>query len=238
LPPERAASAAIAPSGGAKSPGDDDLARQRLALRIWEQAQDPVGTFAEKYLRSRGLDLPEAAGRALRFHPECPFGAETHSAMVAVVVGIHDNRFRGIQRTALTPVGGALKRPDKHGKMKTLRMSLGATSGGCVKLSPDEDVGAILGVAEGVESALAMRAFKCFGASPVWSLIWDGGLKRFPVLDGIEALWIGVDDDPPGIAAAEAVSQRWLEAGREVFKMKARAKGLDLNDVVRGRLAS
>ena len=56
------------------------------------------GTPVERYLAGRGL----AVANALRFHPECPFRRARLPAMVAAMVDIHDNAFRGIHRTPLT----------------------------------------------------------------------------------------------------------------------------------------
>ena len=36
----------------------DQLRNKMLALQLWEQARDPRGTPAEKYLERRGLALP------------------------------------------------------------------------------------------------------------------------------------------------------------------------------------
>jgi hypothetical protein len=67
-----------------------------------------------------------------------------------------------------------------------------------------------------------------------------GGIETFPVLSGIETLWISVDNDKAGIDAADDVSARWLAAGSEVFKLKSRKPGTDLNDAAkeRGRASS
>jgi putative DNA primase/helicase len=43
------------------------------AVRLWDEAQDPRGTPAEAYLKSRALELPNSLlGNVLRFHPRCP----------------------------------------------------------------------------------------------------------------------------------------------------------------------
>jgi hypothetical protein len=62
---------------------EDELARIDNAQRIWNEATDPRGTLAEKYLREhRKLDLPdELAGAVLRFHPRCPRRDETTRRM-------------------------------------------------------------------------------------------------------------------------------------------------------------
>src|SRR5215218_10028540 len=82
-----------------------------------------------------------------------------------------------------------------------------------------------LGIGEGVESVLSLHSLPEFGSSPVWSLIFSGGgrsssgLAGFPVLPGIESLWIAVDHDANGAGqrAARTAAHRWRQAGREVF---------------------
>jgi len=208
----------------------EDKTRLRSA-RLWDKACDPRGSIVEIYLKSRGLELPaEAANEAIRYHAHCPFGDEYHPAMLCLVRNIISDAPQAIHRTAIGPDGTAIK-----SKGKTLRMSLGPIAGGAIKLSPDENVTLCLGIGEGIESTLSLRGWDCFGRSPVWSLISKSGVEAFPVLAGIEALWIAIDDDPGGIAAAEKVSTRWLEAGRETFKLKAKASGTDLNDALRER---
>ena len=46
---------------------DDDTKRSKSALKIWQSTKPPYGTAVEKYLASRGLDLPWL--ETIRFHP-------------------------------------------------------------------------------------------------------------------------------------------------------------------------
>jgi Toprim domain len=148
---------------------------------------------------------------------------------------------QAIIRTALNLNGTAIESDGK-----TLRKSLGPTSGGAVKLTDMGEVTTCLGVGEGVESVLSMRKTPEFGpSSPVWALISASGLASFPVLAGIECLWISVDNDRPdqhgrqaGNEAALACSKRWTAAGREVYRVTPNRVGRDLNDVMRNRAAS
>ena len=84
-------------------------------------------------------------------------------------------------------------------------------SQGVVRVSPDEDVTHGLGIAEGVEDALAILAS---GWEPVWAATSAGMIERFPVLPGIECLTIFADNDGAGVTAAQACAERW--ADREV----------------------
>jgi Toprim domain/CHC2 zinc finger len=205
----------------------DERGKAEWALRIWDEAVDPRGTIVEKYLAMRALELPpEAAGEALRFHPSCPFAGQKTPAMVALVRNIVSNAPQAIHRTALTPDG------QKRKIAGHARLSLGPTDGAAVKLTPDEHVTYAVGIGEGIESALSLRAIPKFGPlTPTWAVLNAAGVAKFPLLPAIESLWIGVDNDEAGIGAADAAVKRWTENGREVFKVKSRTQGEDLNDL-------
>jgi hypothetical protein len=113
------------------------------------------------------------------------------------------------------------------------RLSLGPISGGAVKLAPDADVGLGLGVGEGIETTLALRSLAGCEALSVWSLLAANQVAAFPLLPGVEGLWIAVDHDLTGIAAASALTDRWRNDGREVVTARAKLDGADLNDVAR-----
>jgi hypothetical protein len=183
--------------------------------------------LAETYLRSRGLEYADPAGEVLRFHSHCPFGGVTHPCMVALFRAIGDgNKPVAIHRTALTPEG-----------RKIDRMTLGPIGGAAIKLSPDEDVTMGLHIGEGIETTLAAMML---GFRPAWALGAAGGIAKFPVLSGIEALTILVDHDRPdarGRQAGHEVSRecgnRWKEAGQEIFYVMPDVLGHDMADVVR-----
>jgi CHC2 zinc finger len=196
-----------------------------LALALWWAARDPRGTIAETYLRSRGLDLPdEAAGDAIRFHPNCPFGEARHPAMICLVRNIITNEPQAIHRTALMPDGTAIKHDDK-----TFRLTLGPTGGGAIKLDPDENITKGLCVGEGVETCLAGLKYDL---RPVWSLISTGGIAKFPVLPGIECLTIFRENDEPNARAVAECADRWLDAGREVIGADPPPDCKDINNLI------
>ena len=206
---------------------DDDAERTAKALAIRREARDPRGTLLEDFAH-RKLDLPEeAAGEAIRFHPACPFGGARTAAMVALVRDVNTNEPKAIHRTALD-TNGCKTSVDGND-----RLSLGPVGGGAVKITPDENVTLCLGVGEGIESTLSMRFAHEFGESPVWALLSSGEVNAFPVLEGIEALWIAVDHDAAGTTAAHTCARRWKAASREVFLIKSRHLGDDLNDTAR-----
>lgn len=221
----------VAPVAAMPSRPVDDADRTARALALWSEAFDPRGTPVAAYLRRRGLALPaEACTTALRWHPSCPFGDRKRSgAMLALVRDVLTDEPRAIHRTALAPDG--TKRDDLG---TGGRKALGPIAGGAVKLTPDADVTTVLGIGEGIESVLSLRAVPEFGDGPVWSLLAANQVARLPVLAGVEALWIAVDHDPTGIEAAATVAARWAE--REVFRITPRRERADLNDLI-GKVA-
>jgi len=224
---QAAASEPKLPAAAAAAPSDAE--RTAGAVRLWRAAVPPGGTLVERYLANRGLVLPpEAAGEAIRFHPRCPFGKGIVTpAMVALVRDIRTDEPIGIHRTALTHDGHKAV----HGGNS--RLSLGPIGGGAVKLTPNADVGLGLGVGEGLESSLSLRNIPGCENLAAWAVLSANQLAAFPVLPGLEGLWIAVDHDLAGMAAAETVRTRWQEAGVDVVTARPRVPGLDLNDVRR-----
>ena len=202
--------------------------RTTLALRIWEEARHPAESSVERYLARRGLTLPDDPREVIRFHPSCPFAGSRTPAMVALVRDVATDAPIAIHRTALDAAGRKVTIDGKD------RLALGPITRGAVKLTPDAEVTTCLGVGEGIESTLSLRGLPEFGGSPVWSLVAAGGLRAFPVLPGIEALWIASDHDPTGREASRACAARWQAAGAETFLITPDAPGADLNDLVQG----
>ena len=203
----------------------DDEKRIEQALGIWCDARPLTGTIAEKYLRSRCIEVPTKALEVLRFHPFCPWQIGTRPAMVAMVRDAITDEPIGIHRTALTADGRKLDRPKL----------LGPTAGGAIKLSPLMGAGSELLIGEGIETTLSALILG-FG-SPAWSVIDAGGITKFPALPGIKRLTIAVDNDVTGTGqkAAAETKARWEAAGLRVRTVMAPTPGHDLNDVLRAR---
>jgi hypothetical protein len=119
----------------------------------------------------------------------------------------------------------------RRGGDKIGRMVLGPKDGAAVKLSPNDSVTMGLTIAEGVETALSGIQL---GWRPAWSVSDAAGIAKFPVLPGVEALTILVDNDESGTGQRRAIecSDRWTKAGREVLRVIPRRSGDDLNDIV------
>jgi hypothetical protein len=160
---------------------------------LWHRAVPLRGTLGEKYfiehrkLKIGGLDLDHA----LRFN-------RVHRMIVALMTDPITNDPVGIHRTYLNPDGKKIER-----KM------LGRQ--GVVRITPDEDVTYGLGIAEGIEDALAVA----LDWGPAWAATSAGAIERFPVLPGIDRLTIFADADAAGTRTARSCADRWISAGRE-----------------------
>lgn len=175
------------------------------ASAIWRETVPAPGTLAETYLVGRALSLPPRHDEVLRFHPACPFKGAKVPALVALFRDIATDKPCGIHRTALLPDGRDRDRVKG-------RAMLGRAAGAAIKISPADEVELGLGLAEGIETGLAVIGF---GWSPIWACASAGGVAAFPVLPGIEELTVFADRDPnnAGQKAAHTCAQRWSNAG-------------------------
>jgi hypothetical protein len=204
--------------------GDDEARRIERALAIWDEAVSPRRTVVETYLRSRALVLPDSiADHVIRFHRACPWRDEEAGrsilvpAMVVAMRSIATDEITAIHRTRLRPDG-----------KKIDRRMLGVAAGAVVKLDADATVTNRLHIGEGVETAMTVRQI---GLRPTWALGNAGAIAAFPVLDGIERLWIHAEHDEASERAAAACGAPWYDAGRKVFIVRP-TSGNDLNDAL------
>lgn len=193
-----------------------------LARALWQEAAPARGTPVEAYLRGRGLALPGDA--PLRFHGRCPRGRERLPAMLALMSDAGSAAPCGVHRTFLAPDGSG----KAAGQAKMM-----AGRAGVIRLVPDEEVTDGLGVAEGIETSLAV--LQRLDWRPVWAATSAGAIARFPVLPGVEALTIFADRDGAGMAAAKACATRWRAAGAEA-RVLAPPAG-DFDDMTHGGVA-
>jgi putative DNA primase/helicase len=179
------------------------------ARKIVSEIVPLIGTAGEVYLRDvRKIDVAAiedvlAKADAIGWHPSVYFNEPGHAlrrrklgCIVAIMTDAVTAEPTGaISRTYL--------RPDltKIGKAKTF----GAPRG-IVRLSPDGEVLEGLHLAEGIETALTGLSW---GFRPMWSTGDCRLMEDFPLLSGIEALTVFVDNDEN--AAGEKAARK-LEA--------------------------
>jgi len=210
-------------------PERDDSNRTAFALSIWKEGRTIAGTAVQAYLGSRGIDLarlPEGLGEALRWHPACPWENGKHGAMVALMTDARTCEPKAVHRTAITSQG------QKIGKKM-----IGPAGGCVVRLWPDEAVTQGLVLGEGIETTLAaatrLDGLKGTALTPAWAACSAVGMAKFPVLPGVEALTLLVDNDKSGAGqrAALECAGRWTMAGKEVTTLMPPNEGEDFADI-------
>ena len=175
--------------------------------RVWAESK-PLqdGDEAMRYLAGRGLSLATIPD-CLRLHPALPYfdGQQVvgkFPALVARVVA-PDGSGATLHRTFLQDGKKApVPSPKKLMPGKPI-------AGAAIRLAP---AGEWLGIAEGIETALAAsQMFNC----PVWSCISAAGIESFEPPDEVRALTIFSDHDAnfTGQSAAYAVAHRLAVRG-------------------------
>lgn len=199
---------------------DAPLEWSERAESIWRRTKPLRGSLGEVYLRHRGCVLPPQDSD-LRFLPASDkyrptLCAKITDAVTNAPLSLH------FTRLAVDGRGKAGSEQDK------LLLAGHRKRGGVIRLWPDDCVTYGLGVAEGVESALAAAHLH----TPVWAAIDASNLAQFPVLPGVDALTIFADHDETGLRAARACARRWADAGREASLVIPTRSGADVADLV------
>jgi len=214
--------------------------------RVWQQSLDPADRRAaplQAYLRRRGLSGAELDNKVVRFHPALGYWkmndhngielAGRYPAMVALVTDA-DGAPVTVHRTYLTLDG--CKAPVPAPK-KLMGYPGHRLVGGAIRLF---DPGPVLGVAEGIETALAVHLRT---GMPVWSAVSANLLERLepPAQTSLVVVWADRDRSGTGEAAALSLRERLLRRGISVAMhlppgpIPANSKGIDWADVWRNR---
>jgi len=200
----------------------------------WEAAQhitdsNPAGL----YLARRGLALQGTAHHALRYVPDLeywdgPRSCGRHPAMLALVTAPSGAPV-ALHRTYLTRGGHKAQLPI----VKKLTGTSGPMAGAAIKLHAPrlhgEELRIALGVAEGIETAIAAEQI---AGIPVWPCVSATGLASFSPPAGLQALYVFADNDASGTGqkAAAELAQRAARAGLVVRILTPRETGTDWAD--------
>ncbi|WP_328804340.1 DUF7146 domain-containing protein [Sphingopyxis microcysteis] len=204
----------------------DKPAHRAFAERIWREAT-PIGdTPAKSYLEARGI---RAASRALRFHPRTPLGPKGNTqylpALIAAVT--MDHRQVAIHRTFLNPTRPAVPPFDYP------KRALGSLASGAVRLF--DPVEGRLGLAEGIESALAAKALTQI---PCWASLGNERFGLVSIPESVRELHLFVDHDAGGELAEERALSAYTCESRTIITRRPRAEGADWNDALQAWLQS
>ena len=199
---------------------------QRIA-QVWAQCVPLVpGDPVTLYLKRRGFGGVWPLPEVLRFHRTLPYwqGAEklgTFSAMVAPLVA-PDGRTVALHRTYLTADGSKADVPTA----KKLTGAAGPLAGACIPLH--KAVHGVIGVAEGIETALAasqasgVPTVAAYCASALAGYLWPADVRRLAVF---------ADNDKAGRDAATVLQRRALGAWLRCEVLTPTADGADWCDV-------
>lgn len=198
----------VRPSNTKPERSDDDKLR---ALRRAFLESKPIerGDEACRYLAGRGLrlyDLPES----IRLHPGVPYrdGGAVMGTFPTMLATVTDAAGRALSMHR-TFIQDGTKAPVPAPKKLMQGLPL---SGAAIRLTP---VSATLGIAEGIETALA--AAELFEV-PVWSCISTAGIESFEPPEGVRHVIVFADNDAnfAGQAAAYRAAHRLALKGIEV----------------------
>ncbi|WP_242523437.1 DUF7146 domain-containing protein [Thiocystis minor] len=213
---------------------------QQALRSTWSESIDPTDSAAWplwRYLEHRGVgpSLAWLDPRVVRFHPHLAYyenGRATghYPAMVARVSDPHGKAVT-LHRTYLHR-NGAWKATVSS--PKKLMPPVASMTGGAIHLA---SVDAAMGVAEGIETALAAR---CLSGQPVWAAVSATLLAKFEPPAGVRQVTIWADRDrrETGEQAAATLQERLLRSGVEArIQLPNRAipqgrKGVDWADVI------
>lgn len=227
------------------TPESDQIARLQT---LWHEAYPLTqNDLVTAYLTARGIpaDTLTQPLPAIRYHPKLSYWHDGQSigdypAMLAAITdggelqGLHitylqtnyprdygedGTHIPSVKKLTLTtPTGEPL--PAK--KMRVRRH--GAIKGASVALYPASD---ILGIAEGIETALAARAL--FGL-PIHAALSTYGMKTLAIPAAVQTLYIVADHDKAGKEAAAYLARRALKTGKQAHIWTPPQYGTDALD--------
>lgn len=172
---------------------------------VWQQSvplDHPEASIARRYFASRGLKVPGGLQGTLHFVRRLPYyegrtRIGEFPALVAKVVNA-EGELVTLHRTYLA-LNGAGKAPVKDPKKSMAFPSTRAMMGSAIRLSALTSN--VLAVAEGIETALAVREMTGF---TTWATIASTFMDAFTPPSGVVAVWVWGDKDVGGTGQASA----------------------------------
>jgi hypothetical protein len=192
------------PRPSAADGGTDEAAR-----RLFRAGRPILGTPAEAYLRARGiiarLDWP-----SLRFHPtlwyrDAVSGQRTEWPGLLAAVTDLDGHITGVHRTWLDR-----DKPQKA-PLPDPRRALGRLLGNGVRFGEPRD---ILVAGEGIETILSLKSM--LPELPMVAALSANHLAALEFPPTLRRLYVAIDRDAAGFAAAERLHARGQLSGIEV----------------------
>jgi putative DNA primase/helicase len=199
---------------------DDAITPDPEALAIWRDSEAAAGSIIEtKYLRGvRGITVPPPA--SLRYSQQ-PFQDRIVLPAMIAAVQAPDRTLIAVQITWL----------DRKTYQRFKRGNVGPLGQGAVRLAAAT---ATLGIAEGVETALA--AMQLHGV-PVWATLGSTRMACVVVPDSVRELVIFGDNNAPGRAGADHAMRAHTSDDRRVVPCFPPAQFKDWAEVLASQRA-
>lgn len=198
--------------------------RDKLSELYLKSAPIRPGDLVDNYLESRGLLLAHYPS-ALRFARSISDGEGSfHPALLAMIGLVGAPKYSSIHRTFLMSDGSGKALIKHPRKIMPGRLPDGA----CVPLSTYRP-GTPLGIAEGIETALAAAVMFDI---PVWAALNTSLLKKWRPPTGCPEVHIYADNDPnfAGQNAAYELAARLTDSGIKVHIRVPDKPGIDWAD--------
>lgn len=212
--------------------------------KLWDTCialSDAGSAIGRMYLNKRGLTVAKVSSDALRFHPALPYYEDgtrigEFPALVAAIRD-HEGKMVTLHRTYLSDSGSKAKiRGGTKSTKKMMPVPAGLDiKGAAIRLS--DQVGEVLGISEGVETALS-----CSRATgiPTWAAISALLMEHVEVPASVKlvVIWADKDRSETGELSAFALQRKLASQGVQSvialpsMDIPAGEKGLDWNDVL------
>lgn len=201
--------------------GMSDQDKRRLRMDLWQSSQ-PIqqGDGVSQYLAGRGLDQPTYPV-CLRTCNHCRYSATQN--FTAMIAAVQDEGGQGVSLHRTFILDG-VKAPVDNPRMM---MPGSIPNGSAVRLGQS---GSVLGIAEGIESAIA--ASNLF-EMPVWASLTAGLLAEWEPPQGVSEVVIFGDNDASftGQSAAYQLARRMDRKKLTVSVQIPDTVGEDWNDI-------
>ena len=213
----------------------DPTKAQAAIRRLWTTSIELRGSAAQRYLAARGI-WEENHPQTLRAHAGLDYYDMKQKKSLGIFPGMlapvknPKGVIVALHRTFLTADGNKAPVPDA----KKLTMKTEPLAGSAIKLFPSTD---ILGVGEGIETMLAVRAIT---RMPVWSCVAAPLLETVEIPETVRRviIWGDLDVSKRGREAADKLAARLIAAGKSVeihlptVPIPEGEKGVDWLDVL------
>ncbi|MGH8159353.1 MAG: DUF7146 domain-containing protein [Rhodanobacter sp.] len=218
----------------------ENIRRRDKLKEVWKASfslHAPESEIARKYFQARGLETPKGLDGELRFVPSLTYfdGAKVAGSYPALVAMVRNHAGQSItlHRTYLS-ADGLGKAPVEDAKKLMAYPTVADLRGAAIRLG--EPQGESLGVAEGMETALAVQALT---GEVCWSCVNATLLEQFKLPAGVNAVWVWGDKDLSGRGqeAATALVKVLREDGHRAMEVippwpvPKGEKGIDWLDV-------